>query len=115
MTLSNQKNQTLRATVRIDQVVFPLNPIYPLQPVTVLLPPTNFNLPPNTAAGINVPLFIDTGGTSAAASSDPRALIVTVSGDVEKSGDKILVSVTGGFSSNGSSFRCLRADYVLPT
>ncbi|MCM2534529.1 hypothetical protein NDK43_22010 [Neobacillus pocheonensis] len=58
---------------------------------------------PNTAVGFTQLLFIDTGGTSATASSDPRALIVTVSGDVEKSGDKILVSLTGGFSSDGNS------------
>ncbi|MBT2736607.1 hypothetical protein [Bacillus sp. ISL-7] len=41
--------------------------------------------------------------TSTTAAGDPRALIVTVSGDVEESGDEILVSVTGGFSSDGSS------------
>ncbi|WP_144562390.1 hypothetical protein [Neobacillus bataviensis] len=41
--------------------------------------------------------------TSTTVANDPRALIVTVSGDVEKSGDEILVSVTGGFSSDGSS------------
>lgn len=93
--LSNQTNQTLTATVRIAQVVNP----------PVIVPPTEFILPPNTAAGINQPLFIDVTSTApgTTASSNPRALIVTISGDVDKSGNKIQVSVTGGFSSDGSS------------
>jgi hypothetical protein len=93
--LSNQTNHTLTATVRITQVVNP----------PVVVPPIDFKLPPHTMAGINQPLFIDatSTATSITASNNPRALIVTISGDVEKSGNKIQISVTGGFSSDGSS------------
>ncbi|TWE08757.1 hypothetical protein FB550_101785 [Neobacillus bataviensis] len=105
VTLSNQTNRTLTATVRIDQVIFPPNPVFPPQPILQLVPPQPFRLTPNTAAGFAVPVFtpIPITDATATAAGDPRALIVTVSGDVEKSGDEILVSVTGGFSSDGSS------------
>ncbi|TWE08756.1 hypothetical protein FB550_101784 [Neobacillus bataviensis] len=105
VTLSNQTNRTLTATVRIDQVIWPPGPIFPPQPLTVLFPPNPMTLPPNTAGGFAVPVFnpIPITDTSTTVANDPRALIVTVSGDVEKSGDEILVSVTGGFSSDGSS------------
>ncbi|MBT2658389.1 hypothetical protein J7E81_24720 [Bacillus sp. ISL-18] len=71
----------------------------------MLVPPNPMTLPPNTAGGVAVPVFtpIPITDTTATASGDPRALIVTVSGDVEESGDLIEVSVTGGFSSDGSS------------
>ncbi|MBT2701132.1 hypothetical protein J7E79_28000 [Bacillus sp. ISL-40] len=105
VTLSNQTNRTLTATVRIDQVILLPSPTAPPAPILVLLPPSSFTLPPNTAAGVAVPVFtpIPITDTTVTAAGDPRALIVTVSGDVEESGDEILVSVTGGFSSDGSS------------
>jgi len=105
VTLSNQTNRTLTATVRIDQVIWPPQPVYPPSPFVVLYPPNPFTLPPDTAGGFAVPVFtpIPITDATATAAGDPRALIVTVSGDVEESGDKILVSVTGGFSSDGSS------------
>jgi len=105
VTLSNQTNRTLTATVRIDQVIWPPGPLYPPQPVVVLLPPQTFTLSSNTAAGIAVPVFTPSPitDTNVTAAGDPRALIVSVTGDIEKSGDLIQVSVTGGFSSDGSS------------
>ncbi|MBT2736609.1 hypothetical protein [Bacillus sp. ISL-7] len=105
VTLSNQTNRTLTATVRIDQVILLPSPIAPPAPWTVLFPSSPMTLPPNTAGGFAVPVFTPSPITDATvtAAGDPRALIVTVSGDVEESGDLIEVSVTGGFSSDGSS------------
>ncbi|MBT2700434.1 hypothetical protein J7E79_24155 [Bacillus sp. ISL-40] len=69
----------------------PPSPVYHLTPITVLFPPTPVRLTPNTEAWFAVPVLtpIPITDTSITAAGSPRALIVTVSGDVEESGDEV--------------------------
>lgn len=81
VTLSNQTNQVLQGSLRVDQAV-PSWPSLPTGPWTVLHPSSPFRLAPNTATLIRIPLpVLDPPATPDLPS---RAVIVTVSGDVEK-------------------------------
>ena len=84
VVLTNPTARTLTAFVQVDQAVCSLvNNQVPSCPWTVLLPPEPIRLAPNTATLIAVPLPV----------LDPpsRSVMVTVSGDVHKSGCGILV------------------------
>ncbi|WP_144549668.1 hypothetical protein [Bacillus sp. X1(2014)] len=111
LTFSNQTNQTLTVIARVDQVFYPPSPLFPPHPIVPLIPPSPFTLPPNTSTRIIVPLFppipIAPDSTDTETATTPlgggQALIVTVSGDIVKSGDLIQASVTGGFSDDNTS------------
>ncbi|KSU81987.1 hypothetical protein GA0061096_3583 [Fictibacillus enclensis] len=115
VSLANLSNRTLDANVRIDQSLatarrYPSDPVLPNDPITPLAPtdPVRIlrrSLVLRSYQIATVPPPLDDGEVTAnaKATTDPLVLIVTISGDVELTADEIEVSVTGGFSSDGSS------------
>jgi len=96
LTFTNLTQRTLTATVRIDQgflVGTPPSPLTELLPATpISLTPDSFVLLAQTIVPQTTPTF-----------TGPQILIITINGEVSHSGNQIQVSVTGGFSSDGST------------
>ncbi|MDP4086245.1 MAG: hypothetical protein Q8934_16740 [Bacillota bacterium] len=101
LTIGNLTNRTLSVRTGIYQASIPSFQIVPL------LPEADFTLPPNKVASIATPLFKTSSTTITETDTmmltDSQVLVVTVSGDIEKSGRLAQVSITGGFSSDGTS------------
>ncbi|MEH7253564.1 hypothetical protein V7111_15675 [Neobacillus niacini] len=99
---TNLSNRRLTATVKMDHVF--IQPNQPQSPCIPLHPPASIRVEPNSAVILSHSVFPPIPiSNSNPLSNSPHVLIVTVSGNVDKSRDFIQVCVTGGFSSDGGS------------
>lgn len=99
---TNLSNQRLTATLKMDHVF--TQPNQPQSPCIPLHPSASIRVEPNSAVMLSHSVYPPMpSSNSNTLSNAPHVLIVTVSGDVDKSSDLIQVCVTGGFSSDGGS------------
>ncbi len=105
VTLTNQTNRTLSATVEITRSLLPANSVHPATPMEVLLPVTRFTLTPNTSSGVAQSLVVPSDSTN-----PQQVLMVEIGGDVKPAGELLQAGVTGGFSSDGVTL-----DFAEPT
>jgi hypothetical protein len=111
ISFTNLSNRMLTVTLKIHQIFTPPNAIHssytnpPPSPCSLIHPPALIRVEPNSAVMLSQsvvpPLPINNSKT---ASNDQLVLIISISGNVDKSSrDLIQICVTGGFSSDGGS------------